>query len=110
MNRQEVAMVLAKISIVDKRQVDTLTLDAWVELIGDLDVQDCLDAVAEHFRSSTVYLLPAHVRAGAAARAKARWARQSQDERLGIDATQLKPMPPQFKELLRSVGRPDGVS
>jgi len=40
-------------------------LDHWNTTIGDLDYADALAAVNMHFRESTDYLMPAHIRAGA---------------------------------------------
>lgn len=62
MNDHDLVKVLAKIQLGDNRQVDHGTVAFWRETIGDLDVQDALDAVAQHFRESTDYLQPAHLR------------------------------------------------
>lgn len=62
MDAEQVAKVLTKIRAFDNRKVESLTIAAWVEAIGDLDYRECLEAVAEHFRTSTDYIMPAHVR------------------------------------------------
>jgi hypothetical protein len=68
--RSQTALILAKIAMGDNRRLDpddaveTPILDYWHEQIGDLDVRDCLAAVAEHRRSSGEYLMPVHVRDG----------------------------------------------
>lgn len=68
MKRSQTALVLAKIAAVDNRRLDppdadmTPILDSWHEAIGDLGVQDCLDAVRDHRRETTEWLQPAHVR------------------------------------------------
>jgi|SRR5690606_16866239 len=62
MNLSDTAKVLALISAVDRRVVDEATVAAWHDLIGDLPLQDCLEAVRAHRRESTEYLVPAHVR------------------------------------------------
>jgi hypothetical protein len=75
MNVQQVTAVLTKIQALDNRQVDELTITAWTEMIGDLEYRDALDAVARHFRDSTSYLQPAHVRGLALSIARDRGAR-----------------------------------
>lgn len=63
MRLTDTAKVLALVSAVDRRVVDEATVAAWHDLIGDLPLADCLEAVRAHRRESTEYLLPAHVRA-----------------------------------------------
>lgn len=63
MNNQELAQVLAKANVIDARLVvDEAVFAAWGELIGDLDHKDALDAVAEHYRSSTARIMPKDIR------------------------------------------------
>jgi len=63
MNNEQVGAVLAKIQTFDNRTIDKLTIMAWRDAIGNLDYQDALDAVSEHFRTSTEYLKPGHITA-----------------------------------------------
>lgn len=56
-------MLLARIQVLDNRQVDQLTIQAWTPLMADLDYQEAVEAVNTHFRESPAYLQPAHVRA-----------------------------------------------
>lgn len=62
MNITETGQVLTLIQVVDRRVVDKATIAAWHDLIGDLSLEDCLEAVRAHRRESTEYLLPAHIR------------------------------------------------
>ena len=64
MNSQQVAAVLAKIQLGDNRETDAagLVLAEWVDTIGDLDFEWAIEAVRMHRRTSTAYLMPAHVR------------------------------------------------
>lgn len=63
MNVQQTAAVLAKAAAVDNRDVGQAAVMAWHEIIGDLDLAECLEAVARHRRDSPgVYLEPGHVR------------------------------------------------
>jgi hypothetical protein len=72
MKRSETAIVLAKIALVDNRRLDppdadlsdpmsTPILSAWHELIGHLQMDDCLQAVVRHRQTSTDWVLPVHV-------------------------------------------------
>lgn len=49
--------------MLDNRQVDELTIQAWMPLMAHLDYQDAVEAVNTHFRESTAYLQPAHIAA-----------------------------------------------
>jgi hypothetical protein len=62
MNLQETAAVLAKAAAYDNRNVGEANVRAWHEALGDLALADCLAAVAQHHRTSTDYLMPAHIR------------------------------------------------
>lgn len=61
MNRGELTMLLARIQVLDNRQVDELTLQAWEPLLEGVAYAEAVAAVNAHFRESTDYLLPAHV-------------------------------------------------
>lgn len=66
MTIDECAKLLAKVQLVDNREVTRLVILEWFDLIGDLDFAAAVDAVREHRRSSTEYLQPAHIVAIAA--------------------------------------------
>ena len=61
MNAFEMKRLLAKISLGDNRQVDQLVIDDWMETLGHLDYQPAYQAVVQHRRESTEYLMPAHI-------------------------------------------------
>lgn len=61
MNDKELAQLLARIQVLDNRQVDSIVLAMWKDVIGDLDYADSVTAVNTHFRRSTEYLKPAHI-------------------------------------------------
>ena len=65
MTPDETAALLAYIAVIDNRRVDQVVIGHWQELVGDLDVRDCREAVIEHRKTSTEYLQPAHVRRAA---------------------------------------------
>lgn len=64
MNVAETGKLLALIRVGDNRQVDQATIAAWHDVVSDLPLADALEAVRQHRRTSTEYLMPAHVRAG----------------------------------------------
>jgi hypothetical protein len=74
MNERETAQLLARVSAVDNRIITPESLLAWYEILQPVEIQFAVEAVNEHFRISTDYLLPAHIISGARA-AKNRWER-----------------------------------
>lgn len=69
MNISETAAVLAKIRLIDNREVNELVIREWHDAIGHLAYADAIEAVREHRRTSTDYLQPAHL-TGLAAQAR----------------------------------------
>ncbi|PCN48004.1 hypothetical protein Csp2054_09020 [Curtobacterium sp. 'Ferrero'] len=65
MNKLELSKLLTTFSLVDHRNVDPETVNAWYDVLGDLDVDFAYRAGVEHFRESTDYLTAAHIVAGA---------------------------------------------
>lgn len=65
MNTEELTMLLTRIQVLDNRQVDALTIEAWEPLMEAVNYDDAVSAVNEHFRTSEKYLLPAHILEGA---------------------------------------------
>ncbi|WJZ27864.1 hypothetical protein MOMMJLID_CDS0056 [Arthrobacter phage 1191A] len=55
---------------------------AWHETIGDLDMQDCLTAITEYFKTSKEWIMPADVRNGVKAIRNVRLDGIRQDVRL----------------------------
>lgn len=72
MNYAQVATILALAATRDRRTVGETDVRAWHQDIGDLDFEDAREAVSAHFRESTEYLMPVHVRRLAAAVRKER--------------------------------------
>lgn len=62
MNLTEAAVVLAKAAAFDRRTVGDTDILAWHDALSDLPTADCLTAVTEHYRESTDWLMPAHIR------------------------------------------------
>lgn len=61
MNTAELTALLGRIQILDNRQVDALTIEAWTPLMADVPYDAAVRAVNDHFRTSTAYLQPAHI-------------------------------------------------
>ena len=61
MSLQELTMLLARIQVLDNRQVDQLTIEAWAPLMEHTGYEDAVAAVNAHFRESTAWLMPAHI-------------------------------------------------
>lgn len=61
MSGEELTVLLARIQVLDNRQVDKLTLQAWEPLMEGVAYADAVEAVNGHFRESTEYLKPAHI-------------------------------------------------
>lgn len=62
MNLEETGALLAKAAGYDNRTIGQGNVLAWHEALSDLRIDDCLQAIALHHRSSAEYLMPVHVR------------------------------------------------
>jgi hypothetical protein len=80
-NIEDVGLVLAKLAAFDQRTVGNADLLAWHEVIGHMDVQDCLAAVTEHYRESANRAMPADIRRIAISLRDARHSRERVTER-----------------------------
>lgn len=65
MNLVEAGQLLTVAAAFDNRHVTTDTALAWHEVLKDIEYQDALVAVREHHKTSTDYLMPGHIVAGA---------------------------------------------
>lgn len=65
MNKVEVAKLLTRASAMDNRVVTPEAVEAWFEVLHAVQYDAAVEAVNEHFKSSTEYLLPAHIVSGA---------------------------------------------
>lgn len=61
MTPDEVVKVLARVQMDDNRQVDRVVVNAWIQEIGHLDFQDALEAVVMHRKTTTAWLMAAHI-------------------------------------------------
>ena len=62
MTPEETGKLLARAALVDNRKVDTPTVIAWHQIVGDLPFADCEQAIIAHYGETTDWLMPAHVR------------------------------------------------
>jgi hypothetical protein len=85
----ETAKVLLKASVYDRRTVGAADIEGWYEALGDLDLGDCLAAVGRHFRESTDWLMPAHVR---------RIVKEIRDERHRREPHEIRALPSRFEQ------------
>lgn len=62
MNRSEAAQLLGVLAAYDRRTVGDPDVLAWACALDDLRLTDAMDAVHQHYRTSSEWLDPNHVR------------------------------------------------
>lgn len=62
MKPSEVADLLARIASFDRRTTGESDVLAWTAAIGDLDFDDCVQAVVSYYQDSREWLMPVDVR------------------------------------------------
>lgn len=62
MNSSEARTLLDGIRLVDNRRVNDGTVEMWRRILSDLELAECQFAVIEHFKTSSSYLEPQHIR------------------------------------------------
>jgi hypothetical protein len=87
--RAEVVDVLAKCAAFDRRTVGEADVMAWHEVLADLDRDEALAAVTAHYRDSTEWLQPAHIR---------RLARTAREERRRAIGHDVRALPSRFED------------
>jgi hypothetical protein len=59
----ETAELLARCAAFDRRTTGDADVAAWHQIVGDLDLQDCVAAVVEHYRQpAPPWCMPSHIR------------------------------------------------
>lgn len=61
MNHREVAAFIAVASAIDSRKSGDLVVNAWHDAIGQYEAAEALAALSHHRKTSTEYLMPAHI-------------------------------------------------
>lgn len=67
MDITQTGMLLAKIALLENREATNETILAWQEILDDVDFDDAMEALVQHYRHSTESCKPAHVVRGARA-------------------------------------------
>jgi hypothetical protein len=62
MNKLEISKLLTVVSTYDNRKIATETVEAWFLVLGDISFEEASEAIVMHFKDSTNWLLPAHIR------------------------------------------------
>ena len=62
MQKSETAMLLAFVQSLQGREVTELQVEAWHELLADVDYAQARDVAEAHYRSETRALWPADIR------------------------------------------------
>lgn len=99
----DTARVLAKIAAFDQRTVGAADIAAWHEVIGHLDIGDCLNAVALHYREQSTRAMPADVRRLALAIRDTRQAAERQNERRLAIGPSTRDRSPEVAALVQEV-------
>ncbi len=95
MTPQETSAVLAMIGTYDRREFTPTDVEAWQAAWDPaLTFEDARHAVSEHYRTSTDWLMPAHINRIAKARRDDRF----QQKVLPTAEEKLATMPPWFRE------------
>lgn len=61
MDLTQTAALLTVIASYDRRQLAEADVHAWHEALGHHSAHDCREAVTRHYRTSTDWLMPAHI-------------------------------------------------
>jgi hypothetical protein len=62
---RETGILLAKMSLIDNRQASVETIRVWQEILADTKLEDAMEALMRHWRTSDQYIRPVHIVEGA---------------------------------------------
>lgn len=99
----DTARVLAKIAAFDQRTVGAADIAAWHEVLGHLDLVDCLNAVALHYREQSARAMPADIRRLTLAIRDTRQATERQSERRLAIGPSTRDRSPEVATLVQAV-------
>lgn len=106
MQKSEIAQLLAKAALLDNRKIDAATVEAWHEIIGHIDYPDALAALTIHRRTSSDYLMPAHILGNLRAAREARAIEANRRRALNPPKPQPRtPMPQWFRDAVANFGK-----
>ncbi len=61
MTEEETAKLLTLAAMVDNRPVSEESVIVWAEVLGNVSYEDACEALREHYRHSTAWLMPANI-------------------------------------------------
>ena len=61
MTKTEIAQLLTLAASYDNRKLGPEHVEAWALLLADLDYEDAVEALKNHYRTSDKWMMPAHV-------------------------------------------------
>lgn len=93
----EAAELLVLASAYDSRKPDHARARAWHDALADLDPDDCATAVRAHYRNSTDFVMPAHIRQLVRQYANERAERGHSWRQLQPAPDECVPCPPEIK-------------
>lgn len=108
MNRREAALLLGMAAARDRRTIGDADVRAWAEDLDDIDFADAQAALRQHFRESTEWLMPVHIRRRATeiVRERHRIERETAEaEREAIEAAQRGPVEDRSPDVTDLLGR-----
>lgn len=101
MTLAEAGQLLALAAAYDSRKPDRARLVAWHDALTGLDPDDCAQAVRSHYRTSTEFVMPGHIRRLVIAAANDRAARSHSWRELQPSAAECIPrMPDEHRALV----------
>lgn len=62
---EDFVKLMSRMSVLDGRDVDQMTLEMWEPLVGDLNYDDAIEGLNNHYRSDVRRPTPAHLRTAA---------------------------------------------
>lgn len=109
MDMEQTSQLLAKAALVDNRKVTPEVIMAWAEPLRHVPLDAGMWALNRHRATSTEWLIPAHIVAGA--REYRKWFRQQQAKQQAIAAAppRVEPPPPWVREWLDGLKAKDAA-
>lgn len=101
MKPSDAARILAVAAAFDRRTVGETDAQAWADALDELDPRLCAAAVRQHYRHSTDWVMPAHVRTIIADHRKANRDREDTAKFIAEQrALGRRPMPDEARQII----------
>lgn len=88
--KAQIGDLLTVITALDRRTIGDADIEAWHLILADLELEDCMHAVRDHYTERRDWLMPADVHHRATAIARARAGRQRVAELRAADAAETE--------------------